>query len=177
MWKTRFYSDSAINHRNLGSHLPMNDSDYMELAFAAAQRARELGEIPVGAVIVHNGEVIATAHNRRELDQDSTAHAEMIAIRAAAEVLGSWRMIGASLYVTLEPCTMCAGALVLARVDRLVFGCRDPKAGAVRSLFEIVEDERLNHRVEVVEGVSKDRCSALLTEFFAGIRARKKKEQ
>ena len=155
----------------------MNDSEYMKLAIEAAERARELGEIPVGAVIVREGEVIATAHNRRELDQDSTAHAEILAIRAAAEVLGSWRLVGTSLYVTLEPCTMCAGALVLARVDRLVFGCRDPKAGAVRSLFQIAEDERLNHRLEVVEGVSSDRCSALLSDFFAGIRARKKREQ
>ena len=125
-------------------------------------------------MIVHDGEVIATAHNRRELDQDPIAHAEILAIRAAAEVLGSWRLIGTSLYVTLEPCTMCAGALILARVDRLVFGCRDLKAGAVRSLFEIAEDDRLNHRVEVVEGVLGEQCSALLSAFFAEIRARRR---
>ena len=154
----------------------MNDSHYMALAIQAAERAREQGEIPVGAVVVHADEVIATAHNRRELDQDPVAHAELLAIRDAAAALGSWRLIGASLYVTLEPCTMCAGALVLARIERVVFGCRDPKGGAVRSLYEIADDERLNHRVEVVEGVLEDRCSFLLSDFFADIRARRKKE-
>lgn len=143
----------------------------MALAIEQAELAASLGEIPIGAVVVHEGRVVGAAHNRRELDQDPTAHAEIGALQAAAAALGSWRLLDTMLYVTLEPCAMCAGALVLARVSRLVFGCRDPKAGAVRTLYQICEDCRLNHRVEVVEGISAEQCSHLLTSFFATIRS------
>ncbi|MBN1947137.1 MAG: nucleoside deaminase [Bradymonadales bacterium] len=142
----------------------------MRLAIDQAELASRLGEIPIGAVVIHEGAVIGAAHNRRELDQDPVAHAEILAIRQAARRLGSWRLLGTTLYVTLEPCAMCAGALVLARVARLVFGCRDPKAGAVRSLYQICDDNRLNHRLEIVEGVEGQRCAELLSGFFEKIR-------
>ena len=127
--------------------------------------------MPIGAVVVREDAVIAAAHNRRELDQDPVAHAEILALRSAAEVVGSWRLTGCSLYVTLEPCPMCAGALVLSRIDRLVFGARDPKAGACGSLRNIVQDTRLNHRCEVVRGVLEEECGELLRSFFARLRA------
>jgi tRNA(adenine34) deaminase len=148
----------------------MDDRTFMLRAIEEARRAGELGEIPIGAVVVREGVVIAAAHNRRELDQDPVGHAEILALRRAAALLKSWRLIDCSLYVTLEPCTMCSGALVLARLKRVVFGCRDPKGGAVRTLYEICEDERLNHRVEVVEGIEADTCSELLSNFFRAIR-------
>jgi tRNA(adenine34) deaminase len=143
----------------------------MELALELAAKASELGDVPVGAVILdRNGQLIAGAHNRRVLDADPTAHAEILAIRQAAERLGDWRLSGTTLVVTLEPCPMCAGALVNARVERLVFGCRDPKAGGVRSFYTLCEDPRLNHRVEVVGGVLEERCAAILSAFFAKLR-------
>ncbi len=142
----------------------------MRLALAEARRA-EGTDVPVGAVILDSaGTVIARAANRREADGDPTAHAELVAIRAAAKVAGNWRLIGCTLVVTLEPCTMCAGAVTLARVDRLVFGAADPKAGAVGSLWDVVRDRRLNHRPEVVGGVLADDCGALLRSFFAARR-------
>jgi tRNA(adenine34) deaminase len=149
-----------------------DDARWMALALEEAARAPAHGDVPVGAVVVRGGEVIARAHNRREVDADPTAHAEVLALRAAAAAVGSWRLDGATLYVTLEPCTMCAGALVLARVDRLVFAADDPKAGAVVSLFDAVRDPRLNHAVEVVRGVAADEAAALLRDFFAERRAR-----
>ena len=149
-----------------------SDEQWMVAAIAEAELAAEKGEVPVGAVIVHDGEIIGRGHNLRELSQDPTAHAEMIAIRQAAEALGSWRLIDTSLYVTLEPCPMCAGALVNARVPRVVWGCNDPKAGATETLYTIGSDPRLNHRFECVPGVLGDECSALLTRFFAAIRAK-----
>jgi tRNA(adenine34) deaminase len=140
----------------------------MPAALAVAREALELGEVPIGAVVVDpSGEVIATGHNERESRHDPTAHAEVVALRRAGQALGSWRLDGCSLVVTLEPCTMCAGAIVLARVARLVFGAWDPKAGAVGSLWDVVRDRRLNHRPEVVSGVLEDECSALLAGFFA----------
>ncbi len=139
----------------------------MRSALAAASRARDSTDVPVGAVVVaSSGEVIATGWNRRELDRDPTAHAEIVALRAAAARLGGWRLTGTSLVVTLEPCTMCAGAAVLARVSRIVFGAFDPKAGAVGSLWDVVRDPRLNHRPEVVAGVREQECAAALREFF-----------
>ena len=147
------------------------DSAWMELALELAREAAGLGEVPVGAVLVHAGRVIGRAHNRRELDQDPTAHAEMLALRQAAQTLGSWRLIGTTLYETLEPCPMCAGALVNARVERLVYGCDDPKAGAVRSLCALCEDPRLNHRLDVARGVQAEACAALLRSFFSSLRA------
>jgi len=140
---------------------------FMHQALQEALAAYEEDEVPVGAVIVHEGRVIARAHNQRELLKDPTAHAEMIAITQAAAAMNNWRLTGATMYVTLEPCAMCAGALVLARIDRLVYGAQDPKAGACGTLFNILQDARLNHRVEVVPGVLAAECSDTLKSFFA----------
>ena len=153
-------------------------SDYdeaMGLALAQARAAETLGDVPIGAVVLKDGEVIARAHNRRIIDADPTAHAEMLAIRAAARALGDWRLGGCTLVVTLEPCCMCAGAIVLARIDRVVYGASDPKAGAVRTLYTLCDDDRLNHRVEIVSGVGAEACSRLLTDFFGAQRALGKK--
>jgi tRNA(adenine34) deaminase len=140
----------------------------MRLALQQARLAADHGDVPIGAVVLDPaGAVVAAAGNQRELDGDPTAHAEVLVLRQAAVALGSWRLTGHTLVVTLEPCTMCAGALVLARVARLVFGCYDPKAGAVASLFDVVRDPRLNHRVDVRGGILEAECAALLTEFFA----------
>ena len=139
---------------------------WMEDALAEAEEAAAHDDVPIGAVVVRAGEVIGRGHNRREADGDPTAHVEMLALRAAARHLGSWRLEGCTLYVTLERCVMCAGALVLARVQRLVFGADDPKAGAVGALYDVPRDPRLNHNVEVVRGVLAQRCGDLLTEFF-----------
>lgn len=143
------------------------DERMMERALALASEAAGAGEVPVGAVVYRGDEVIGEAANARERDADPTAHAEIVAIRAAASRLGTWRLEGCSLAVTLEPCPMCAGALVNARVSRVVFGARDPKAGACGTLMDICRDARLNHRLTVVEGVLAERCAALLTSFFA----------
>lgn len=142
----------------------------MQEALEEAEQAALVGEVPVGAVIVHRGQVIARAHNRRELDGDPTAHAEILALREAAEALGSWRLEGCTLYVTLEPCFMCAGAVVNGRVERLVFGAFDPKAGAVGSLADVPGDQRLNHRPEVTGGVLAEDCGRILKAFFAARR-------
>ena len=143
---------------------------WMARAIAEAQAAAAHDDVPIGAVVVVDGEVVASAHNRREVDADPTAHAEILALREAAGMRGHWRLDGATLYVTLEPCAMCAGALVLARLDRVVFGADDPKAGAVGALWDIPRDPRLNHTVEVVRGVEAETCSRLLTDFFAARR-------
>jgi tRNA(adenine34) deaminase len=145
---------------------------WMERALDQARLAETHDDVPVGAVVVRDGEIVAEGRNRRELDKDPTAHAELVAIRAAAAQLGSWRLDGCILYVTLEPCTMCAGALVLARLPLLVFGAADPKAGAVGSLYDIAREPRLNHRVEVVGGVLAEECGALLRRFFRARRSR-----
>ncbi|MGA2322627.1 MAG: tRNA adenosine(34) deaminase TadA [Sedimentisphaerales bacterium] len=142
------------------------DEQYMRIAIDQAKIAEENGDVPIGAVIVHNNTIIAKAYNQREQLQDPTAHAEIIALTQAAAALENWHLNDCTIYVTLEPCCMCAGALVLARIDRLVYGCDDPKTGAVKSLYNIVQDKRLNHRVEVTSGVLTDECGALLTEFF-----------
>ena len=142
----------------------------MEAALDEAAQAAEVGEVPVGAVVVHRGQVIARAHNRREIDRDPTAHAEILALREAVELLGEWRLEGCTLFVTLEPCFMCAGAIVNARVERLVFGATDPKAGAVGSLANVPADTRLNHRPEVVGGVLAEPCGRILRDFFAARR-------
>ena len=149
----------------------MTVADYttpMRAALAEAELALGSGDVPVGAVVIDTtGAVVGRAHNQREALGDPTAHAEVLALRAAAATVGSWRLEGCTLVVTLEPCAMCAGALVLARVDRLVYGAIDPKAGAVGSLWDLVRDRRLNHRPEVVSGVLADECGALLRAFFA----------
>ena len=146
---------------------PDRHERYMRLALIEAGKAAACGEVPIGAIVVRDGEVIATAHNRRETDRDPTAHAEVLAIRSAAAVLGAWRLGGCTLYVTIEPCPMCAGAIVLARIDQLVFGAPDPKAGACGTLMDVVRDERLNHQVDVVSGVLAEECAGLMREFFA----------
>lgn len=142
------------------------DLAYMQAALAEAERAAAAGEVPVGALVVYHDQIIAAAHNQRETLRDPTAHAEMIAITQAAESLGAWRLEGCTLYVTLEPCPMCAGAIVQARVPRVVYGATDPKAGAVDSLYTLLGDQRLNHRCEVERGVLAEPCGAILTEFF-----------
>jgi tRNA(adenine34) deaminase len=144
----------------------MDDERYMDEALRLAERAAGEGEVPVGAVIVKDGRVLARAHNQVETLRDATAHAEMIAITQAAEALENWRLEGADLYVTLEPCAMCAGALVLSRVARIVYGADDPIARACGSVFNIVSEKRLNHRIPVVKGVRSERCGGLLKDFF-----------
>ena len=149
----------------------MDDVEAMRAALVEAQAAAASGEVPIGAVVLDSsGAVIAVAHNEREVGCDPTAHAEVVALRRAGAALGSWHLDGCTLVVTLEPCTMCAGALVLARVDRLVFGAWDPKAGAAGSLRDVVRDSRLNHRVEVIGGVREQECGDLLRTFFAAQR-------
>jgi tRNA(adenine34) deaminase len=144
---------------------------WMDRALTQARAAMEHDDVPIGAVVVRDGEVIAEAHNRREIDGDPTAHAEILALREAARAVGSWRLERCTLYVTLEPCSMCAGALVLARLPELVFAATDPKAGAVGSLYDIAREPRLNHQVEVVSGVLAEECGRLLRRFFQARRA------
>ncbi|MGH2832811.1 MAG: tRNA adenosine(34) deaminase TadA [Solirubrobacteraceae bacterium] len=146
------------------------DEYFMRLALREAERALEHEDVPIGAVVAFGGEVIATAHNERELRQDPTAHAEIVAVREAARVLGSWRVLDAVLYVTLEPCAMCAGAIVLARIPRLVFGASDPKAGACGSVLDVPAEPRLNHHPEVAAGLLAEECAMLLSAFFASRR-------
>jgi tRNA(adenine34) deaminase len=146
------------------------DAWFMRLALREAQRALAHDDVPIGAVLVHSGEVLAAAHNERELRADPTAHAEILALRGASRALGSWRLLDCTLYVTLEPCAMCAGAIVLARVSRLVFGATDPKAGAAGSVLDVLAEPRLNHRPEVLAGVLAPDCGQLLSEFFAARR-------
>jgi tRNA(adenine34) deaminase len=156
---------------------PIPSEDWMQLAIEQAHAARAMDEVPIGCVVVHapTGRVIGRGYNRRIEDHDPTAHAEIMAIREAARERGDWRLLDCTLIVTLEPCPMCAGAIVNARIPRLIYGCGDPKAGAVRTLFQLCDDPRLNHRVEVTEGVLAAECSALLTDFFKAQRALGKK--
>jgi tRNA(adenine34) deaminase len=142
------------------------DEEFMRLALAEAEKALQAGEVPVGAVVVRGGEVIASAHNGPVGLKDPSAHAEILALRRAAAAEGNYRLAGTTLYVTIEPCLMCAGALIHARVSRLVFGATDPKGGAVVSLYEVLQDGRLNHRVEATGGVLREACSEILSRFF-----------
>ncbi len=151
-----------------------SDIDFMKIALIEAQCALNEGEIPVGAVMVIDGIIISKSHNRKELLCDPTAHAEILALREAASVTNSWRLSGATLYVTKEPCIMCAGAMINARIHRLVYGCSDIKGGAVDSLYRILSDIRLNHQIEVVSGILKDESSLILRKFFCEIRTSKK---
>jgi tRNA(adenine34) deaminase len=146
------------------------DELFMRLAIREAERALEHDDVPVGAVLVAGGEVIGAGHNERELRQDPTAHAELLALREAARHLGSWRILDSVLYVTLEPCAMCAGALVLARVTRVVYGTADPKAGAAGSVLDVLGEPRFNHRPEVADGLLREECAALLVDFFSSRR-------
>ena len=143
-----------------------NDEDFIREALDEAQAACEAGEVPVGALVVGNGEILGRGHNRTIMDCDPSAHAEIVALRDAARRVANHRLTGATLYVTVEPCAMCAGAVVQARIERLVYGCDDPKAGAVRTLYQIADDPRLNHRAEVVAGVLAEECAEALRRFF-----------
>jgi len=147
---------------------------WMTCAITEARKAEARDEVPIGCVIVSAGRIIARGHNLRETSQDPAAHAELIAIRKAARKLGSWRLLNCTLYVTLEPCTMCMGAIILARIPTLVFGCYDPKGGAAGSLYDLSADPRLNHTVALVPQIMESECSGLLSSFFAGLRARKR---
>jgi tRNA(adenine34) deaminase len=151
----------SIDHSN-----DKDDEQFMRAAIEAAMVAQDNGDVPIGAVIVHENLIIAKAYNQKEQLQDPTAHAEIIALTQAAAALENWHLHDCTMYVTLEPCCMCAGALVLSRMDRLVYGCDDPKAGACKSLYNIVQDERLNHRLEVQAGLLEEECSQLLQNFF-----------
>jgi len=155
--------------------VPMDVERWMREALALARAAGDRGEVPVGAVAVLEDRIVGRGENARESSHDPTAHAELLAIQDAARALGRWRLTGVTLFVTLEPCAMCAGAMVLARVERVVFGARDPKAGACVSLYQLCSDPRLNHRVNITEGVLADDCAALLQVFFATQRAKGKK--
>jgi len=145
---------------------------WMIEAIIEARKAEDIAEVPIGAVIVYEGRVIGRGHNLRETSLDPTAHAEMIAIRDASQQLGAWRLSGCTLYVTLEPCPMCAGAIVQSRIDRIVFGTADPKAGCAGTLMNLLQDTRFNHRTEIVEGVLQPECAELLTAFFRKLRGR-----
>jgi tRNA(adenine34) deaminase len=148
----------------------------MGVALKYAQKAGRLNEVPIGAVIARDGKVLGSGYNLRESKHDPTSHAELTAIRRAAQRTGNWRLTGATLYVTLEPCVMCMGAAILARIDRLVFGCFDPKAGAAGSLYDLSGDCRLNHRFQVISRVREHECSAILSTFFRNLRKQKKSE-
>ena len=149
------------------------DETYMAMALEEARAAERIGEVPIGAVVVCDGAVVARAHNRREADTDPSAHAEFLAIREASQKLGRWRLSDCTVYVTLEPCPMCAGLMHQARVSRLVYGAPDPKAGACGTLYDLSNDERLNHRFEVTRGVLGEECGNILSTFFRGLRERR----
>lgn len=153
------------------------DQHYMKMAIEEANKAAAKGEVPIGAVIVHNGEVIARAHNLRETSRNAVTHAELMAIQEACERLDNWRLEDTILYVTLEPCPMCAGAILQSRIPRVVYGARDPKAGCVDSLYRLLNDERFNHQCEVKENVLADECGGLLSQFFRDLREKKKKRK
>lgn len=150
---------------------------FMQHALDEAKKAYALGEVPIGAVIVYKGDIIARAHNLRETTQSTTTHAELMAIEQACEAIGSWRLEETTLYVTLEPCPMCAGAILQSRIPTVVYGARDIKAGCVDSLYRLLNDSRFNHECDVVEGVLVDACGSILTDFFRELRARKKEEK
>ncbi|OEF95723.1 tRNA adenosine(34) deaminase TadA [Desulfuribacillus alkaliarsenatis] len=143
---------------------------YMDLAIQEANKASAIGEVPIGAIIVRNDEVIASAYNRREIDKNPLAHAEILTIECASQVLQGWRLLDCTMYVTLEPCPMCAGAILQSRIPRIVYGATDPKAGCVGSLMNLLNDTRFNHQVEVISGVKRDECSSLLKDFFKKLR-------
>ncbi|MFJ8248311.1 tRNA adenosine(34) deaminase TadA [Peribacillus asahii] len=151
-----------------------DDAYYMNIALQEAKKARALQEVPIGAIVVWKDEVIARAYNLRETDQNAVAHAELLAIREACEVLGTWRLEEATLYVTLEPCPMCSGAIINSRIKRVVFGAHDPKAGCAGTFMNLLQDERFNHQSEVTSGVLQEECGGILTAFFKELRERKK---
>ena len=159
-----------MNKKEMLASVLEKDEKFMGLAIAQARLAREAGEVPVGAVLVRNEEILSFAHNHPIAGHDPSAHAEMLAIRRAAARIGNYRLPGSTLYVTLEPCIMCAGVIIQARISRLVYGAGDPKSGGVVSLFRILEDRRLNHRVDVTTGILEEKCAEILSGFFKGKR-------
>lgn len=156
------------------TYLKVADETYMKMALEEAAKAEKMGEVPIGAVVVRRGEVIARAHNLRETEKCATAHAELLAIQQACAAAGGWRLTDSTLYVTIEPCPMCAGAILQARIDRVVFGAVDPKAGACGSLLNFLQDERFNHQVTLVSGVLEEACTGVISRFFKNLRQRKK---
>lgn len=176
--RTHPEKDFSITLSPLQKQIPPRSHEYwMRKAIAEAAKARAKDEVPIGCVIVRDGKIIARGHNLRETTQDPAGHAELIAIRKAARKLGSWRLLDTVLYVTLEPCTMCMGAIVLARIPTVIFGCYDPKGGAAGSLYDLSCDPRLNHTVELVPRILEQECSGLLSSFFADLRRRKRKQR
>ncbi|MED3876099.1 tRNA adenosine(34) deaminase TadA [Lysinibacillus capsici] len=153
------------------------DRLFMKQALEEAQQAALLGEVPIGAVLVYEGKIIARAHNLRETTQNATTHAELLVIQEACKKIGSWRLEDTTLYVTLEPCPMCAGAILQSRIPRVVYGARDQKAGCVDSLYQLLNDERFNHECDVTEGILAEECGQILTDFFKALRDRKKAEK
>ena len=153
------------------------DIKYMKQAMKLAEKAEKIGEVPIGCVIVYEDKVIARGYNRRKADKSTLSHAEISAIKKASKVIGDWRLEGCTMYVTLEPCQMCAGAIVQARIDKVVIGCMNPKAGCAGSLYNLLEDARFNHQVAVIRGVMEEDCSLILKNFFSGLRKRLKLEK
>ena len=157
--------------------MEFNDEYYMKEALKAAQDAYDAGEVPIGAVIVHNGEIIGRGFNRRNTEDNPLCHAEIIAINEAAHFMGDWRIEECTMYVTVEPCPMCAGAIVQARIPRVVYGAKNPKAGCAGSVLDVLNEPKLNHQVDVTEGVLKEECAAMMKEFFKRFRKKEKKEE
>lgn len=157
--------------------MEFNDEYYMKEALKAAQDAYDAGEVPIGAVIVHNGEIIGRGFNRRNAEGNPLCHAEIIAINEAAHFMGDWRIEECTMYVTVEPCPMCAGAIVQARIPRVVYGAKNPKAGCAGSVLDVLNEPKLNHQVDVTEGVLKEECAAMMKEFFKRFRKKEKKEE
>lgn len=157
--------------------MEFNDEYYMKEALKAAQDAYDAGEVPIGAVIVHNGEIIGRGFNRRNTEGNPLCHAEIIAINEAAHSMGDWRIEECTMYVTVEPCPMCAGAIVQARIPRVVYGAKNPKAGCAGSVLDVLNEPKLNHQVDVTEGVLKEECAAMMKEFFKRFRKKEKKEE
>ncbi len=153
------------------------DQHYMKIALLEAEKAQLLGEVPIGAIVVRNDEILARGYNTRETTQNATTHAELSAIQDACQEIGSWRLEDTTLYVTLEPCPMCAGAILQSRIPRVVYGARDPKGGAVHSLYELLSDQRFNHECNVTDGILADECGEILTAFFKALRVRNKKRK
>lgn len=166
--------DEQLNHPLIVDETVDNlvHERWMREAIAQARLAEEIGEVPIGAVVVRGNEIIGRGYNLRETSQDATAHAEIVAIREASQAIGAWRLLDCRLYVTLEPCPMCAGAIVQSRVPQVIYGTRDPKAGCAGTLMNLLQEPRFNHRTEIVEGILQEECASLLTQFFRRLRGK-----
>lgn len=171
----KMVEDEATKNRD--KELDSEDIKYMKEALRQAKKAIKIGEVPIGCVIVYEGKIIGRGYNRRNTDKSTLSHAEITAIKRASKQMGDWRLEGCTLYVTLEPCQMCAGAIVQARIDRVVMACMNPKAGCAGSLLNVLQDERFNHQVQITRGILEDECSDLLKSFFKELRIRNKREK